>query len=220
MGAWQPRLDVLPAEQRRLWPLLAAVPATFTLYGGTGLALRLGHRPSVDFDFFTDTEFDPVALAGSNPLFASGFVEVTGTNSLGMLVSGVRLSLFGGIDIAVLEPPDLAENGVAVASLLDLAGTKAKALLDRVETKDYLDLDAILRAGTSLSDVLGAFALLFPQVSPMIVARSLGYLDQPELVELPGTVRRRLLDAINHTRTVTSFGPRYASITMARRATR
>ena len=49
-----PRLDILPPPLRTLWPELAAVPGRFVLYGGTGLALRLGHRQSLDFDFFED----------------------------------------------------------------------------------------------------------------------------------------------------------------------
>jgi hypothetical protein len=47
-----PRLDIVPPPQRRLWDELAAVPAAFVLYGGTAVALQLGHRTSVDFDFF------------------------------------------------------------------------------------------------------------------------------------------------------------------------
>ncbi len=51
---FRPRLDIMPAGQRRLWPDLSRrCRAVFVLYGGTGLALRLGHRQSVDFhDFF------------------------------------------------------------------------------------------------------------------------------------------------------------------------
>jgi len=47
-----PRLDILPPSQRRLWDELSAVPEEFVLYGGTAIALHLGHRESVDFDFF------------------------------------------------------------------------------------------------------------------------------------------------------------------------
>ena len=46
-----PRLDILPPPQRRLWDELAAIPPEFVLYGGTAIALHLGHRQSVDFDF-------------------------------------------------------------------------------------------------------------------------------------------------------------------------
>ena len=54
----RPRLDTLPPPQRELWPALADVPANFVLYGGTGLALRLAHRASVDFDFFASAPLD------------------------------------------------------------------------------------------------------------------------------------------------------------------
>jgi Nucleotidyl transferase AbiEii toxin, Type IV TA system len=49
----KPRLDILPSPQRALWlELPVIVPESFVLWGGTALALHLGHRVSVDFDFF------------------------------------------------------------------------------------------------------------------------------------------------------------------------
>ena len=56
------KLDVLPLPQRELWPALSDVPAHFVLYGGTALALRLAHRASVDFDFFTSEPLDAEQL--------------------------------------------------------------------------------------------------------------------------------------------------------------
>jgi hypothetical protein len=46
---------MLPPQQRSLWPKLAGTPEMFTLSGGTALILRLGHRTSIDFDFFFQT---------------------------------------------------------------------------------------------------------------------------------------------------------------------
>ena len=43
----EPKTGTLPAEQVELWPRLFDVPEDFVLYGGTGLALRIGHRESV-----------------------------------------------------------------------------------------------------------------------------------------------------------------------------
>ena len=54
-----PRLDILPAPQRRLWDELVETPKEFALYGGTAIALQLGHRESVDFDFFGSRSLDP-----------------------------------------------------------------------------------------------------------------------------------------------------------------
>jgi hypothetical protein len=51
---FQPKLEFLPATQRCLWDELDTVPEEFVLYGGTAIALHLGHRESVDYDFFGD----------------------------------------------------------------------------------------------------------------------------------------------------------------------
>ncbi|MGH8327627.1 MAG: nucleotidyl transferase AbiEii/AbiGii toxin family protein, partial [Steroidobacteraceae bacterium] len=67
MGTLTPKLSALPTNQLRLWNRLAATPADFVLYGGTALALRLGHRTSVDFDFFSRRTFNPAELVREIP---------------------------------------------------------------------------------------------------------------------------------------------------------
>jgi hypothetical protein len=57
-----PKLEILPHAQRRLWQELRDTPEEFVLYGGTALALRLGHRTSEDFDFFSNRPFSPELL--------------------------------------------------------------------------------------------------------------------------------------------------------------
>ncbi len=60
-----PKLSSLPEAQQRLWLELDSVPTRFVLYGGTALALQLGHRVSVDFDFFAPSDIDPDQLPDS-----------------------------------------------------------------------------------------------------------------------------------------------------------
>src|SRR4051795_6132280 len=53
------RIDSLPKAQREIWPLLApASGLSLVLYGGTAVALHLGHRASIDFDFFSAAPLD------------------------------------------------------------------------------------------------------------------------------------------------------------------
>jgi hypothetical protein len=59
---FRPHLSILPRAQRLLWDELAPMPRSFILYGGTAVALHLGHRRSVDFDFFSPDPFDPAHL--------------------------------------------------------------------------------------------------------------------------------------------------------------
>ena len=65
MSVFVPNLSKLPRPQLKLWPELGVTPESFTLYGGTALTLRLGHRTSVDFDFFSNEPFDPERLAAT-----------------------------------------------------------------------------------------------------------------------------------------------------------
>jgi hypothetical protein len=69
-----PRLDILPPPQRLLWHELSAVPPEFVLYGGTAIALHLGHRESVDFDFFGDRPLDPSLLVPALPFLVGATV--------------------------------------------------------------------------------------------------------------------------------------------------
>jgi len=68
MPVFKPALDILPAAQRSLWADLSCVPTDFVLYGGTALALRLAHRISEDFDFFSLQPFAPDDLERRTPL--------------------------------------------------------------------------------------------------------------------------------------------------------
>ena len=125
---FQPRLSVLPAPQRGLWDELVGLPMEFVL-GGTALALHLGHRTSVDFDFFGDRAFEPARLASSLPFLAGAIITQQEPNTLSVSVDRagpVKISFFGVPALRRLIAPVVApDNGVRVASLLDLAGTNA-----------------------------------------------------------------------------------------------
>jgi len=144
---FSPDLTRLSAAQVDLWGRLGDVPGSFVLYGGTALALRLAHRESVDFDFFTDEPFRGGALLGALRWLGRVDVLASVENTLSVIEpGGVRLSFFGNLGLqAVAEPSVAPGNGVVVASLFDLAGTKAKALYDRSEWKDHVDIAELIR---------------------------------------------------------------------------
>jgi len=70
MNRFCPRLDCLPPPQQCLWPKLRQVPPAFVLYGGTAIALQLGHRQSLDFDFFSSDSVIPEQLLEHIPFLA------------------------------------------------------------------------------------------------------------------------------------------------------
>jgi len=82
MVCFIPNLSILPPPQLRLWLELDSTPDHFTLYGGTALALRLGHRVSVDFDFFSFESFDPDRCAETVPYLRGAECVQVGSNTL------------------------------------------------------------------------------------------------------------------------------------------
>jgi len=197
--SFQPRLDILPPPQRRLWGELGALPAWFTLYGGTAVALHLGHRGSIDFDFFGSQGFDPRSLAAL-PLLAGGTVAQIEPQTLSVVLDRggpVKISFFGLPDFPRLAPTVHGPNGPPIASLLDLAGTKASVVQVRAEAKDYIDLDALIAAGVDLPRALAAGRALYGAAfAPQSTLKALSYFDDGDLPDLPAAVRQRLQAAV------------------------
>lgn len=197
LPALEPRLDTLPNAQRRLWPLLGDIPVDFVLYGGTALALHLGHRSSVDFDFFSARPFVPTDLLTTLRWLGPVTVIDARPDTLSFSTAdAVRLSFFGGMEIQVVAEQGLAqENGLVIASVFDLAGTKAKALLDRSEWKDYVDLATLLRDGHRLVDIIGYATTIFEPVFAFPAAvflRSLVYFEDGTAPDVPAEMQREL----------------------------
>ncbi len=199
--AFTPRLDILPPAQRRLWDELAAVPRNFVLYGGTAIALHLGHRQSLDFDFFGTQPLDPGELAAAIPFLASATITQSAPNTLSAIVDRdgpVKLSFFGVPGLPHLLPPHIApDNGVRIACLLDLAGTKASVVQQRAEAKDYTDIDAILLDGRiDLATALAAARAIYgTQFNPQVTLKALSYFDDGDLHRLPQAAKDRLAKA-------------------------
>ena len=189
--------EILPAEQRRLWDEGLGVPGHFVLYGGTALALRLGHRQSVDFDFFSAEHFSPDTLLRGLPYGNSATLLQSERNTLTLLTGAdepVKISFFGGLPFSPVKPPDIAPNGIATASLEDLYATKLLAAVQRSEAKDYLDIAALLAHGLPLGYGLGyARAFYGPNFNAVLPLKALVYFEDGDLPSLPVAVRTALL---------------------------
>ncbi len=200
-STFRPRLDILPPAQRRLWDELAAVPAHFVLYGGTALALHLGHRQSEDFDFFADRNIDPAELYRTTPFLAAAQITQQEPNTLTCLIdrgAPVKVSFFGLPHLARIRPPVVAkDNGLRVASLLDIAGTKAAVVQQRAQAKDYIDIDAlIVDGGIDLPMQLAAARAVYGSAfAPTPTLKALTYFGDGDLPSLPSSVKNRLTKA-------------------------
>ena len=196
-----PRIDILPAPQRRLWDELADVPPEFILYGGTAIALHLGHRESVDFDFFGNQPLDPAQLMPALPFLAGATVTQREPNAFSCTVDRggvIKLSFFGVPALPRLLPPLIAPDiGLRVAALLDLAGTKVSVVQMRAEAKDYIDIDALLTDGRiDMPTALAAGQALYGTAfNPQNALKALSYFDDGNVRRLPKSLKDRLAKA-------------------------
>jgi hypothetical protein len=198
MSAFKPHLEVLPEAQKETWPTLGWITTNrFVLYGGTAIALRCGHRASIDFDFFTDQPLNQATIL--QELRESGMafrVVQDEKNSLTMVTepANVRLSFFGGLGMGRVGVPELTEDGIVlVASSLDLLGTKLKVIMQRAESKDYSDIAQLLGAGPSLIQGLGAARSLYGSAfAPAECLRALTFFDDGDLTRVNVETRNDL----------------------------
>jgi len=195
----EPKLGALPAAQREIWPSLApASDLNFVLYGGTAVALHLGHRVSVDFDFFRSEPLNKDQLRETFKFVQRAAVLQDMPDTLVVLAkmpSGpVKTSFFGNINFGrVNDPLKTCDGTMLVASLDDLMATKLKTTLQRAEGKDYRDIAAMITAGVSLPAGLSAFGKMFDG-EPAQVLRALGFFEDGDLKTL-GTADRDVLRA-------------------------
>jgi hypothetical protein len=211
------RRDILPEAQQRLWPhLRPASSLGLVLYGGTAIALRLGHRVSVDFDFFTDKPLDRNALLAALPFLATATVLQDRPNALTVLTAlggtddqQVHVSFFGMIGFGRVGEPETTEDGVLqVASLDDLMATKAKVILQRVEAKDYRDIAAMIRADVSLGKGLAAARAMFGHsFQPSESLKAMTYFEGGDLHSLPEEDRNVLIAAASAVRDLPEVTP-------------
>jgi hypothetical protein len=113
MREFSPHLEILPPAQRRLWRELDQVPTEFTLYGGTAIALHLGHRQSVDFDFFGNRSFDPTELQAAIPFLAKARVRQRERNTLTAILNRggqVAVRFFGVPNLPRLVAPLVSDD--------------------------------------------------------------------------------------------------------------
>jgi hypothetical protein len=164
----------------------------------------LGHRVSIDFDFFKAEPLEKSGIEASFEFVRDAQIIQEDQNTLVMDVpmsSGrVKVSFFGGLALGrINDPLRTRDNVLLVASLEDLLATKLKAILDRAEAKDYRDIAAMLSAEVSLEKALGAFARIYRK-DPGLPLKALGFFkdgDLPSLSSADQDLLRTARDAVS-----------------------
>lgn len=158
-----------------------AISREFYLAGGTALALQLGHRLSVDLDFFSASQDIPsiteplrAALKPFSPQLAD-----SAWGNLVFLAEDIRVGFYGyGYELVA----SLTEvEGIKLASVTDIALMKLDALLARASRKDFHDLYEICQ-NTSLRTLLDLAPRKYPSMRDFEaqVVRHMVYFERAE----------------------------------------
>ena len=170
--------EILDDVRRGMLPLLFRLKKKFYLAGGTGLALQIGHRESVDFDFFSRDPFAPDMLAREvTGLLSPHPIQITQEEpgTLSFIASGdIRFSFFAYP--YPLVRPLISEPFLSVASEEDIAAMKLHAVVGRASMKDYIDLYYILRE-RPLAQLFAVAREKSPSIDPIAIAKGLVYFD-------------------------------------------
>jgi predicted nucleotidyltransferase component of viral defense system len=161
----------------------------FYLAGGTGLALHLGHRTSVDIDLFTPDQFNS-ELYTTVITERGGQVIQAEEGGVHGVISGVKVS-FLLYPYKMLQPLQLF-HGIKIASIADIAAMKVVAISQRGDKKDFFDMFEILKV-MSLHDLKNQFLEKFSEarINCYHILKSFFYFDdadrQPDPMSLNDT---------------------------------
>lgn len=159
------------------------VMSEMRLVGGTSLALQLGHRRSVDLDFFgtlnvEQDELDTIlkSLGNVARIKSSKTMRIYQIN--GVKVDFVDYRRYGWIAKLIVD------NGICLASIEDIAAMKINAIEGRGTKKDFVDIFILLRKYT-LSEILEFYKQKYPDNSCFRALMSLTYFEDAEHQPMP-----------------------------------
>lgn len=155
------------------------------LAGGTACALQLGHRISVDFDFFTPEEFEAKEMIKSLEKIGKFKLDRHSWGTVLGVLEGVKFSIFT-YKYPVLFPFQ-AIAGINVLALRDIAAMKVDAISSRGIKRDFIDLYFICRGGLALNEALLFYDQKYNTLASNIIhiQKSLVYFQDAELTPMP-----------------------------------
>jgi predicted nucleotidyltransferase component of viral defense system len=162
---------------------------SYYLAGGTGLALHLGHRYSIDLDFFSP---DPHSVSASEreelrELFRDRSLTITHDKDSTFVASWrkVGISFFRVALYPLVETP-LEIEGVPLATIPEIGAMKLAAVIDRGTRKDLVDLFYILQI-VPIEKIFRVAARKYARVRtfPISAIRGLAYFDEAETKAMP-----------------------------------
>lgn len=180
---------VLPKGSKELLNRLEALNSPhlkgWTLAGGTGLALQLGHRLSEDLDLFRNDAFDSKEIHACLKQIGKYETLQEDSKTLTVIISGVKMSFFQIGDPFIFKT--LPFRFFSVADIQDIALMKLIAISGRGSRKDFIDLYLILRRGYNLQDLFKLLPKKYEEgrANSYHILKSLAYFEDAEKEPMP-----------------------------------
>jgi hypothetical protein len=181
-------LSILNKNQLKIAKILGFLRKRgFYLGGGTGLALQLGHRTSVDFDFYTPEHFDSALLTKKLAKFFPKIrIRFQAKDTLGVEINGVGLSFFR-YDYPLIGPLRNCQ-GISLASVEDIAAMKIAAIVQRGTRRDFIDIYYLLEK-YPLKKIVEFSLRKYPGYQDILVIRALLYFVDAEKETKPRKIK-------------------------------
>jgi hypothetical protein len=191
-----PRWEALTPVTQQAFHKIAGMEFinSFYLAGGTGLALHLGHRFSVDLDFFSSHEGAVGAdqRAVLRETFEDASLSITYDKDATFVVTwrGVGLSFFR-LHLYPLVQATWLVAGVPLASLEEIGAMKLAAIIDRGTRRDLVDLYFILQR-VPIENLFQVAAVKYARVRTFAISatRALAYFEDAEALPMPRMIDR------------------------------
>jgi hypothetical protein len=152
----------------------------FLLVGGTALALKLGHRLSIDIDLFTNQPFDSSHLAEhlhNKFKFSTDFLA---KNTLKGEINGIMVDCIAH-QYQWIDNHTLIDN-IRIAGFKDVAAMKMNAIVGNgTRLKDFIDL-AYLSTKLPLNEMLSGFQKKYDS-NPVLAIKAMVYFEDVNLNE-------------------------------------
>ena len=178
--------EVLPRQSAEAISILKQMPfiGQFYLAGGTGLALRMGHRLSADFDFFSQKKFDEALILRELAKTKSFSLEKRDTQTIIGTLKKTKIAFF--YYPYPLLKKETEQDGVKTASVLDITCMKIEAISSRGTKRDFIDLYVAAKE-VSLKELLIQFETKYSALNynMMHIKKSLLYFDDAEDEPMP-----------------------------------
>ena len=186
------QVNAVPPRTMDILKRLASQPClqNFRLVGGTALALQIGHRLSVDLDFFSDQKNDLIQIEDELLQLPDTRLKSKSSYALFFDIENVKLDILN-YSYPFIASPIKLEN-ITLAHKDDITAMKLKTIMNRGAKRDFYDIYFLLN-DYSFEHMFGLFEKKYSNIEPYAIVRSLGYFEDADLQSPPVLLKEKNL---------------------------